>query len=108
MPEKIGIVGVGRMGSNVARRLKDCGYSIAAVYDTRGKVAKEVAAELNAELCKNPAQVTELSDVIITVVSDDAAMDKIFAAKGASLLKNAAGKVFVNCATVSPGIHIEV
>ena len=30
MPEKIGFVGVGRMGSNMARRLKDCGYEIAA------------------------------------------------------------------------------
>ena len=105
MPEKIGFVGVGRMGSNMARRLKDCGYTISAVYDSRGKVAKEVAAELGAEPCKNLSRVTELSDVIITVVSDDAAMDKIFAEKGASLLKNAAGKVFINCATVSPDIH---
>jgi 3-hydroxyisobutyrate dehydrogenase len=103
--QKIGFVGVGRMGSNMARRLKDCGYTVAAVYDSRGKVAKEIAAELGAEPCKNLSRVTELSDVIITVVSDDAAMDKIFAAKGASLLKNAKGKVFVNCATVSPEIH---
>jgi 3-hydroxyisobutyrate dehydrogenase-like beta-hydroxyacid dehydrogenase len=108
MPEKIGFVGVGRMGSNMARRLKDCGYTISAVYDARGKVAKEVGAELKAEPCKNLARVSELSDVIITVVSDDAAMDKIFAAKGASLLKNAKGKLFINCATVSPDIHIEV
>lgn len=93
------------MGSNMARRLKDCGYTVAAVYDTRGKAAKEVASELGAEACKSLARVTELSDVIITVVSDDAAMDKIFAAKGASLLKNARGKIFINCATVSPDIH---
>jgi 3-hydroxyisobutyrate dehydrogenase len=108
MPEKIGIVGVGRMGSNMARRLKDCGYNVVAVYDARGKVAKELAAEVGAEACKSLTRVTELSDVVITVVSDDAAMDKIFASKGASLLKNAKGKVFINCATVSPDIHIEV
>jgi hypothetical protein len=29
MTERIGVVGVGRMGSNMARRLKDCGYAIA-------------------------------------------------------------------------------
>lgn len=28
MPEKIGFVGVGRMGANMARRLKECGYEI--------------------------------------------------------------------------------
>jgi 3-hydroxyisobutyrate dehydrogenase len=93
------------MGSNMARRLKECGYTVAAIYDSRGKVAKELAAELGAEACKNLARVTELSDVVITVVSDDAAMDKIFAEKGASLLKNAKGRVFINCATVSPDIH---
>ena len=46
--------------------------------------------------------------MFITVVSDDAAMDKIFAVKGPSLLKGAAGKLFINCATISPGVHIEV
>ena len=93
------------MGSNMGRSLKECGYTVAAIYDSRGKVAKELAAELGAEACKNLARVTELSDVVITVVSDDAAMDKIFAEKGASLLKNAKGRVFINCATVSPHIH---
>jgi 3-hydroxyisobutyrate dehydrogenase len=107
MPEKIGVVGVGRMGSNMARRLKDCGYTVSAVYDSRGKVAKELAQELGAEACKNLSRVTELSDVIITVVTDDAAMDKVFAPKGASLLKNASGKVFINCATIHPDTHIE-
>ena len=107
MPEKIGVVGVGRMGSNMARRLKDCGYTVSAVYDNRGKVAKELAQELGAEACKNLSRVTELADVIITVVTDDAAMDKVFAPKGASLLKNASGKVFINCATIHPDTHIE-
>ena len=92
----------------MARRLKDCGYPIAAVYDARGKVARDVAAEVGAEACKNLSRVTELSDVIITVVTDDAAMEKVFAEKGSSLLKNADGKVFINCATVSPDIHMVV
>ncbi|NDE99971.1 MAG: NAD(P)-dependent oxidoreductase, partial [Verrucomicrobia bacterium] len=34
MPEKIGFVGVGRMGANMARRLKDQGYSVTAVFDS--------------------------------------------------------------------------
>jgi 3-hydroxyisobutyrate dehydrogenase-like beta-hydroxyacid dehydrogenase len=96
------------MGSNMARRLKDCGFTISAVYDSRGKIAKELAQELGAEACKALPRVTELSDVIITVVTDDASMDKIFAPKGASLLKNAQGTIFINCATVSPDTHIEV
>jgi len=108
MPEKIGFVGVGRMGANMARRLKDQGYTIAAVYDARGKVAKEIAAELGAEPCKNVAKVTELSDVIITVVSDDKAMYDIFPKANKGLLKNARGKLFINCATISPQTHVDV
>jgi 3-hydroxyisobutyrate dehydrogenase len=35
----IGFVGVGRMGSNMALRLKDQGYVIGAIYDTRPEAA---------------------------------------------------------------------
>ena len=51
---------------------------------------------------------TELCDVIITVVSDDDAMYAVFAPAGDSLLEGAAGKTFVNCATVTPQVHLEV
>src|SRR6476469_4926557 len=108
MSERIGFVGVGRMGANMARRLKDCGYSVSAVYDVRKDVASAVAQELGAEACTALARVSELSYVIITVVTDDSAMRKIYAGKGDSLLANAKGKVFINCATISPEVHVEV
>src|ERR1043165_2524009 len=108
MPERIGFVGVGRMGANMARRLKDQGYPITSVYDSRGKIAKEVAAELGAEACKSVSKVTELSDVIITVVSDDASMNDIYPKANKALLKNAQGKLFINCATISPQTHVAV
>src|SRR5206468_1351111 len=44
MAEKIGFVGVGRMGSNMARRLKECGYEIAAVYDVNTEAAQTLEA----------------------------------------------------------------
>ena len=105
---KVGIVGVGRMGSNIARRLKDTGFEVVAVYDARAKSADELAAEVGAEAARTLARVTELSDVVITVVTDDDSMRNIFAESGDSLLNGAAGKVFVNCATISPDVHVEV
>jgi 3-hydroxyisobutyrate dehydrogenase len=108
MPEKIGFVGVGRMGANMARRLKECGYPVTAVYDLNTGAALDLAAELGAEACTRLARVTELSDIVITVVTDDKAMRKIFAAKGDSLLSGAKGRVFINCATISPEVHVEV
>lgn len=108
MTERIGFVGVGRMGANMARRLKDCGFQVTAVYDARKDVAESVAQELGAQAPQKLSAVTELSDVIITVVTDDDAMRKIYAPKGDGLLSNATGKVFINCATISPKVHVEV
>src|ERR1700746_772384 len=77
MPEKIGFVGVGRMGSNMARRLKECGYEIAAIYDVNSTAAQTLAQELGTQATEDLKQVTKQSDVIITVVTDDKAMKKI-------------------------------
>ena len=96
------------MGANMARRLKDCGYSIAAVYDANKETAAAVAAELGAAQPERLADVTASADIIFTVVSDDAAQLGLFAEKGDSLLAGATGKVFINCATLSPKTHIEI
>jgi 3-hydroxyisobutyrate dehydrogenase len=104
----VGFAGVGRMGANMARRLRDVGYRVAAVYDVRPDAARELAAELGCEAAPTLARVTELCDVVVTVVTDDAAMRSIYATAGDSLLTNAAGKIFVNSATVTPSVHLEV
>jgi len=41
-------------------------------------------------------------------VHDDEAMDRIYAESGDSLLQGATGKLFINCATISPATHVEV
>ncbi len=105
MAEKIGFVGVGRMGSNMARRLKESGYEIAAVYDVNTAGAQTLAQELGCQAAGELKQVTKLCDVIITVVTDDKAMKNIF---NGGLLSRARGKLFINCATISPDVHVWV
>ena len=105
---KIGIVGAGRMGANIGRRLKDVGYPVSAVFDARPQVAAEVGHELGAQAAPSLAGVTAAADTIVTVVSDDRAMREIFAQSDDSLLAGARGKLFVNCATVSPQVHVDV
>lgn len=107
---RIGFVGVGRMGANMARRLKDLKHPVTAVYDVHPATAEPLARDLGATLCKTLADVTAHADVIITVVTDDAAQRAIFTdAPGAdSLLTGAAGRLFINCATISPAVHVEV
>lgn len=106
--ERIGFVGVGRMGANMARRLADVGYTVAAVYDARPEAATQLAGELKSVATRSPAEVAERSDVIITVVTDDAAMDRIYDHGDDSLLAHARGKLFVNCATITPDVHVAV
>lgn len=108
MIQTIGFVGVGRMGANMARRLKDCGFSISAVYDLNAELAQHIADELGAAAPSHLADVTRLSDVIITVVSDDAAMRAIYLNPNDSLFMGAQGKLFMNCATITPAVHVEL
>jgi 3-hydroxyisobutyrate dehydrogenase len=108
MPEKIAFVGVGRMGGNMARRLKDTGYAVTAVYDVHAPAAAELAKEIGAQHATKLADVTAAADVIFTVVTDDAAQLGVFAESGDSLLTGAKGKIFVNCATITPKTHVEV
>ena len=85
----IGFVGVGRMGANMARRLKDQGFKVTAVYDSNRKAATDLAGELGCAAAQDLSEVTAESDVIFTVVTDDNAMHTIFSESGDNLLKNA-------------------
>jgi 3-hydroxyisobutyrate dehydrogenase-like beta-hydroxyacid dehydrogenase len=106
---QVGFVGVGRMGANMALRLRDKGYRITAVQDEKQEIAKALSLELACEAASTPARVAELSDVILTVVSDDAAMREIYGGdRSSSLLPFAKGRLFVNCATVTPSVHVDV
>lgn len=106
---KIGVVGVGRMGANIARHLNNEGFKVVAVYDAASDRANELAKEIDANAADKLAQVTELADYIITVVTDDDAMREIFSENADdSLLKGSSGKVFINCATISPQVHIDI
>jgi 3-hydroxyisobutyrate dehydrogenase len=106
---RIGFVGVGRMGANMARRLRDRQETIVAVYDRNHTMAADLATELDCKAAITPACVADVSDIIFTVVSDDSAMRQIFSSTDAeSLLRHATGRLFLNCATLSPAVHIHV
>ena len=103
--QRLGIVGVGRMGANMARRLKECGFTITAVFDANPAAAQTLASELGCVAADELKTVTAQADAILTVVSDDRAMKQVFSG---GLLTRAKGKLFINCATVTPAIHVWV
>ncbi len=94
------------MGANMVRRLHAQGFRIAAVYDVHRAGAEALSAEVGCAAPGTLAEVTASADVIFTVVTDDAAQLAVFAED--ALLSGAAGRVFINCTTVSPAIHREI
>jgi len=93
------------MGANMARRVQECGHAVATVFDINPVAAQSLAQELGCVAADQLKTVTALSDVIITVVTDDQAMKKVFTG---GLLSRAQGKLFINCATVTPAVHLWV
>ena len=106
--QRIGFVGVGRMGANMARHLNDEGFTVSAVYDVQRDIAEALAGELDCQAPDSLAAVTAASDVVITVVTDDSSMRDVFNESGDSLLNDAAGTTFINCATITPQVHVDV
>jgi 3-hydroxyisobutyrate dehydrogenase len=92
------------MGANMARRLKDTGYTISGVLDIKNAIKEELASELRASACATLADATACSDIVFTVVTNDAAMEAILFGDN-NLFAEAKDTLFVNCATLSPDLH---
>ena len=67
MSQKIAFVGVGRMGANMARRLKDCGYMISAVYDAHRPSATSLAEELGCAAPETPSGVASSNGLFVHI-----------------------------------------
>jgi 3-hydroxyisobutyrate dehydrogenase len=78
------------------------------VYDANPKAAASLARELSCRHARTLAAVTHAAEIIVTVVTDDAAQLGVFAETGDSLLVGSRGKAFINCATISPGTHVTI
>ena len=92
----------------MARNLKDKGYQISCVNDVDKDIAGSLAGELGCNHASTLAEITAKSDIILTVVTNDAAMEAIFFDSDDNLFKEATGKLFINCATLSPAMHIKL
>jgi 3-hydroxyisobutyrate dehydrogenase-like beta-hydroxyacid dehydrogenase len=72
---KVGFIGLGRMGQGMARRLLDAGNEV-AVYNRTPEKAKDLG-DAGAAVVDSITAVTQGRDVVITMVTDDAAIEAI-------------------------------
>lgn len=97
---KIGWIGLGNMGNPMVRNLLKAGYKVTVFNRTKDKETPLI--EAGATSANNPQELMENCDVVITMLSNDAAVKEIFESKYGLLSKIFLGKTIINMSTVSP------
>ena len=96
----IGIVGLGRMGSAMAERLRDQGFAVIG-WDHDG-AANERAKAAGLRIAGNARDVAAESDVVISSITEDGGARRIFAGPDGFLQANVSGKLFIEMSTLQP------
>ena len=101
---KIGIAGTGRMGEAIGLRLMSLGHEL-TVWNRTAEKMKGLAAA-GAKVAASPAALTGSVEVIITILTDDKAIEALYNGPQALLSGNVAGKLFIEMSTVRPEVEI--
>jgi 3-hydroxyisobutyrate dehydrogenase-like beta-hydroxyacid dehydrogenase len=102
----LGFVGLGAMGSRLARRLLEAGYTVTGYNRTARKAQALVEAGLR--LAPTPREVAATADVVFTMVTDDAALRAVIFGADGVLAGLRGGATLVEMSTVSPAIVREI
>src|SRR5437764_549707 len=100
LPLKIGIAGTGRMGAAVAGRLLSVGHDVTVWNRTREKT--EALALAGASVVATPAELATRAEIIITFLTDAAAIDATYHGSDGLLAADVRGKLFIDMSTVRP------
>ncbi len=95
----VGWIGTGRMGSQLATRLLEAGYDVAAWNRTRAKA--EPLAASGATIVDSPAALAG-RDIVFVMVSADRDLEAVVLGEGGLLSGDAAPRVIADSSTVSP------
>jgi 3-hydroxyisobutyrate dehydrogenase-like beta-hydroxyacid dehydrogenase len=98
--ETVGVVGLGAMGSQFARRLLDEGYEVHGTNRTATGAQPLIARGLHWQ--PTPREVAAAVDVVISMVTDDAALEAISTGSGGIIAGLSPGTVYVDMSSVSP------
>ncbi|MEK6592067.1 MAG: NAD(P)-dependent oxidoreductase [Pseudomonadota bacterium] len=97
---KIGLAGTGRMGAAMAGRLLGLGHEVGVWNRTVEKTTALAAA--GAKVAATPASLVNESELVLTILTDAAAVRAAYLGRDGLLAGNVAGKLFVEMSTVRP------
>jgi 3-hydroxyisobutyrate dehydrogenase len=101
--QRIGWIGLGKMGTPMARNLVTAGFPVTVYNRTAAKTA-----ELNAAGAESVASIAELAagaDIVVSMISDDAALESV---AGEVLAAAAPGTIYADMSTVSPAASVRI
>ena len=99
---KIGFAGTGNMASAMAQRLIDCGHAVAVWNRTPDRT--KAAAAAGATVLPSAAAIADWSDVVISVLSDEAAINAVYRGPQGVLTGDLGGKLVIDMSTVRPHV----
>jgi 3-hydroxyisobutyrate dehydrogenase-like beta-hydroxyacid dehydrogenase len=103
---KLGFIGLGSMGSRIAQRLLDHGYPLVA-YD-RNIVKAEALVAKRGVAAKNIPELARTADVILSCLTNDEAVQSVYAGPEGVLAKARPGTIVLEMSTISPGSSREL
>ena len=98
--DKVGFVGLGIMGTSMARNLIEDGYKL--VIHNRARAKAEKLAKLGAEVATSPREVAGRSDAIITMLPGPPEVEEVLAGENGLLEGVRDGSLIVDMSTSSP------
>ncbi|MEK6303338.1 MAG: NAD(P)-dependent oxidoreductase [Acidobacteriota bacterium] len=96
---KVGFIGLGNMGSAIARNLIKSGHNLTVYNRTRRRA--EVFASLGARIAETPAEAAADAEALITMLADDAALEGVILSPGNAIEALPAGAVHISMSTIS-------
>jgi 2-hydroxy-3-oxopropionate reductase len=103
---QLGFIGLGNMGSEMARHLLAAGHVLTAY--ARGERSRAHAEGLGLRLAASPAEVARASEVVFTMVTAGADVESVALGPQGIVHGAAPGSVLVDMSTISPAIAREV
>lgn len=97
---KIGVVGIGKMGAAIADRLMKQGHEVTVWNRTAEKT--RALAQAGAHAAKTPAELAQRCEIVLSILTDAAAIALAYDGSDGLLSANIAGKLFIEMSTVRP------
>jgi 3-hydroxyisobutyrate dehydrogenase-like beta-hydroxyacid dehydrogenase len=96
----VGVVGLGAMGSRLAARLMDAGHVVHGTNRTRAKAEPLITRGIVWH--DTPRDVARAAEVVVSMVTDDDALEAVMSGRDGILAGLSVGKVYVDMSSVSP------